>query len=87
MNMNLANLEYIMNNNATMSWYEYHYEYSPPRLSPPLFPIGGRIRQNSGGMDNNGTMTIRGATIANNSAIVRRALDPPPPHARRVARV
>ena len=33
--------------------------------------------------DNRGTMTISGATIANNSAAwVRRALDPPPPHAR-----
>ena len=35
-------------------------------------------------MDNyRGSMTISGATIANNSAAyVRRALDPPPPHAR-----
>ena len=33
-------------------------------------------------MYNNDHMTISGGTIANNSAIVRRALDPPPPHAR-----
>ena len=42
-----------------------------------------RLRGEGGGVFNRGTMTISGATIANNSAdYVRRALDPPPPHAR-----
>ena len=49
--------------------------------------VNGRRAQESGqvaiGVFNEGNMTIRGSTIAD---FVRRALDPPPPHARSASR-